>query len=178
MVMVAEIIASCGLVGLWGSYYRLYNKRMDEFKSLASHIAYADPLPDDVSYTVIVPVYNEEHNVVACAKAAMDSTRLDAKRFRVVIVDDLSTDNTVAEITKFRDALPKSEQDRLKIVSAGPRPTTETWLGKTWACVQGFKHAEDLTYAAFIDADVRIKPFGLDKAVSVAHKEGLALISG
>ena len=177
VVFIAEVVGSVGVLSMWVGYRFLYTKREKVFKATGEGIRNASALPDGVSITVVVPAYNEENNIVACARAVLESSDLDGSRFQLIVVDDMSKDGTVAAITEYRESLDEANKKRLKIVSAGPRPTDEVWLGKTWAVWQASQHAEG-TYICFVDADVRIKKNGLDKAVSCAHKEGAALLSG
>jgi glycosyltransferase involved in cell wall biosynthesis len=177
MVLIIEVVGSVGVLSMWVGYRFLYSKREKVFKATGEGIRNASPLPDDISITVVVPAYNEEHNIVACARAILESSELDASRFQLIVVDDMSKDGTVAAIEEYYKSLAPPEQARLKIVSAGPRPTNEVWLGKTWAVWQASQHATG-TYIVFVDADVRIKKNGLDKAVSCACKEKAMLLSG
>jgi len=177
MVLIIEVCGSVAVLGMWVGYRSLYTFRERVFKATGEGIRNASPLPSGVSYTVVVPAYNEENNIVACARAALEATDLDSTRFQVIVVDDMSKDSTMKVITDFRATLSEEDQKRLKIVSAGPRPTNEVWLGKTWAVWQASQHATG-DYIVFVDADVRIKKNGLDKAVACAHKEDAKLLSG
>ena len=96
VVFIAEVVGSVGVLSMWVGYRFLYTKREKVFKATGEGIRSASALPDGVSITVVVPAYNEENNIVACARAVLESTDLDGSRFQLIVVDDMSKDGTVA----------------------------------------------------------------------------------
>ena len=78
---------------------------------------------------------------------------------QLIVVDDESTDDTVGVAAR----------GGATVVSAPPLP--EGWTGKTWACATGAQVSTADTLL-FLDADVTVKPGGLDRVLG-AHDEGL-----
>ncbi|MHC5820723.1 MAG: glycosyltransferase family 2 protein, partial [Nostoc sp.] len=42
--------------------------------------------------SVIIPAYNEAHNIERCLESVLDSTNLSANSLEVLVIDDQSTD--------------------------------------------------------------------------------------
>ena len=71
--------------------------------------------------SVIVPAYNEAENIRDCTIAILESTALSADNLEVLIVDDRSTDDTLAIAQTLQQQL---NDPRLKILQVrGDRPT-------------------------------------------------------
>jgi len=101
----------------------------------------SNPPPKTVA--VIIPARNEEA-VVGQAVASLLQQAYPG-RIHVFLVDDHSTDGTVAAA---------GTDNRLTVVEAGPLP--HGWTGKLWAVSEGLKRAEALQpdYILLTDADI------------------------
>ena len=84
---------------------------------------------------------------------------------RVLVVDDHSTDGTAEAAARFPG---------VTVLQAPPLP--EGWRGKTWACQVGAEAARGAELLVFLDADVRVRPAGLARALA-AHAEVGGLLS-
>jgi hopene-associated glycosyltransferase HpnB len=97
--------------------------------------------------------------------------------FRVILVDDNSSDGTARAARDAADALPHGE--RLTVVSGAPLPAG--WTGKLWAMKQGIETAgeagEAPDYLLLTDADIAHAPDNLRRLVGRAEAGGLALTS-
>ncbi len=92
--------------------------------------------------SVILPARNEEGFIEKCLSSLIDQ---DYENYEIIAIDDRSDDRTGEIIKKMASQNPK-----VKYVLAGPKP--EKWMGKNWACVEGFRKAGgDLLL--FTDAD-------------------------
>ncbi|UNU22501.1 glycosyltransferase [Microcoleus vaginatus HSN003] len=123
--------------------------------------------------SVIVPAYNEAENIRDCAIAILESTRLSVDNLEVLIVDDRSTDDTLAIAQTLQQHL---NDPRLKILAGQPRPTNQYWAGKNWACAQAIQIATG-DFLLFIDADVRLKPGAIETAIATAETEKIDLFT-
>ena len=96
--------------------------------------------------------------------------------FNVILVDDQSTDDTVATAKAVADA---QRHRRLTVLSGRSLP--EGWTGKIWAMKQGTGHAQNLTepprYLLFTDADIAFATDALRRLVARAEADGLVLTS-
>jgi hypothetical protein len=172
-----SFFAFLSLVGLF-----LYRHRLQQMveqvpglgfvlETAANGKAAASRPPPRVS--VIVPVFNEAGNIEACGRSLLASTNWGSEHLEVWLVDDQSTDDTLAIAQSLQATLA---DPRLHVVAGTPRPTGETWVGKNWACVQGAAQATG-EFLLFLDADVRLRPGAMEAAVAVAMAQQIDLLS-
>ena len=126
------------------------------------------------SLTVVVPAYNEATNIDACLTSVLSSED-PCGDWRVLLVDDRSTDATVAIARQAAGASGASEP-RFALLDAGPRPAGERWVGKNWACSRAMEQLQS-EWVLFVDADVRLQPATLRRALAQAIAEGADLFS-
>ena len=105
----------------------------------------SSPLDADLSdITVLIPARNE----AAVIGTTLSSLRTQGHGLAIVLVDDRSTDGTVA-------IAQASGVENLHIVSGKSLP--EHWSGKLWALEQGLRHVET-SLILLLDADIRLGP--------------------
>jgi GT2 family glycosyltransferase len=126
------------------------------------------------SLTVVVPAYNEAANIAACLTSVLSGEE-PCGDWRVLLVDDCSTDATVAIAQEAAGACGASEP-RFALLDAGPRPAGERWVGKNWACSVAMEQVQS-EWVLFVDADVRLQPATLRRALAQASAEGADLFS-
>jgi cellulose synthase/poly-beta-1,6-N-acetylglucosamine synthase-like glycosyltransferase len=169
------------LIGFLGLFYflRLLRSALAslaafEVRSPESHPegSPADPtrLP---SISVIIPAYNEVENIQDCVMAVLESSDLPAAQLEVWVVDDQSSDETLAIVQTLEQ---KTNDPRLKILAGAPRPQGETWMGKNWACAQVVPLTKG-EYLLFIDADVRLDRGGIEKTLAFAVSQQTDLLT-
>ncbi|HYK10882.1 MAG TPA: glycosyltransferase family 2 protein [Gemmatimonadales bacterium] len=136
------------------------------------NLADYQPNPDGPPVTVIIPARNEARNIEACVTSILTT---GYRRLEVVVVDDQSTDDTAARVSRLI-TLP-GNGDRLRLVHGAKKP--DGWFGKQWALVQGFRAARpgksDLLI--FADADTQHTPELIPRAVAVLAKEKVDLMT-
>ena len=133
------------------------------------------------SLTVVIPAYNEALNIEACLASVL-TCAAPCPEWCVVVVDDGSTDATATLATAAAarcGGVPSpggAEAARFTLLDAGTRPRGERWVGKNWACTRAMDqiHSE---WVLFIDADVRLRPATLQRALGKAIEEGADLVS-
>ena len=79
--------------------------------------------------SIILPVRNQAKTVEACVSSL---THLDYAEKEIIIVDGGSTDGTLEQMSKYADTVKIIEED----------PLPEGWVGKNWACNQGYRQAK------------------------------------
>ncbi len=162
--------AALGLVILLAGLARVFAR--------APRLAQAPELPVDGSLTVVVPAYNEAANIAACLSSVLCS-QSPCSAWRVLLVDDRSSDATVAIAREtVRELEPQcgAADARFALLDAGPRPVGERWVGKNWACSRAMEQV-DSDWVLFIDADVRLQPATLRRALAQATADGADLLS-
>jgi len=119
------------------------------------------------SVVAVVPARNEA-DVIAQTLASLLAQDYPGS-FRVVMVDDQSTDGT-ADVAR---AL--AGQDRLVVINGVPRPSG--WTGKLWAVRQGIMAAGTPDYLWLTDADIAHSRDNLRRLVARAQSSKLVLTS-
>ena len=164
--LAAALLLAGALVGLAVAV----DERRRRAPALAALAAAPDPAPE---VTVLLPVRDEEGNVLAC----VDTLLAQTVRPRVVVVDDGSTDRTAALVAARTAALAADRvtgEPRLALVEAGPLP--DGWHGKIWALAAGSREAST-PWLLSTDADTRHHPEALARALATAAVRGLDAVS-
>jgi hypothetical protein len=116
--------------------------------------------------SVLIPARNEEANIAAAVRSALQSDGVDLE---VIVLDDGSTDRTAEIVRSFDDA-------RVRLETAQPLPAG--WCGKNFACHQLAALARN-PLLVFMDADVRVsRSDSLARLAEFVEKSGAALVSG
>jgi hypothetical protein len=118
------------------------------------------------SVSVCVPARNEERNIEAIVRCALANQAVDVE---VLVYDDQSTDATPRILESLR-----REDARVRAVPTQPLP--EGWNGKQWGC-ERMGRAARTEWLLFTDADVRLAPDCLGRAVAEARRLDAALLS-
>jgi hypothetical protein len=93
----------------------------------------------------------------------------------VLLVDDRSSDATVAIAQEAAGACGATEP-RFSLLDAEPRPVGERWVGKNWACSRAMEQVMS-DWVLFVDADLRLQPATLRRALAQATTDGADLLS-
>lgn len=142
------LVALVFWVGL--ACYILYSRsRMFYLKWVAVTEAAEDP-----AVVIIIPVRNEEEHL---AQALQSVSALKYSRFRILIINDRSTDGTGAILNTFAANHP-----HITVVEIKDLP--EGWLGKNHALYTGYQASTE-EWMLFADADVVFKKDTLQKAM-------------
>jgi len=132
------------MTGVAGAWVFLLRSMADSFKKT--------PLLDDFEMaehghpkvSVILPARNEQGFIERCLDSLLDQ---DYDNYEIIAIDDASEDATGEIISQYARKDPR-------VVHVSARPKPEGWMGKNWACVEGYKKAMgDLLL--FTDADTR-----------------------
>ena len=170
MILIFVGLSLCA-IAIYGSRLRNSLACAPQLHAFEPSLSAFDPQFPTVS--VIIPAYNEAENIHDCITAVLESTQLTATKLDVWVVDDQSSDDTLLLAQSLQELLKDS---RLHVLPGQPRPAEETWVGKNWACCQGFEQAKG-DFLLFIDADVRLKPQAIETAVQKAQLEASDLLS-
>ena len=105
--------------------------------------------------SVILPARNEEKFIEKCLNSLVEQ---DYDNYEIIAINDSSNDSTGVIMKKYSEKFPK-----VVFVDAKPKP--DGWMGKNWACMEGYKVASgDLLL--FTDADTNHKRSVISLAVS------------
>ncbi|MBA3810699.1 MAG: glycosyltransferase [Caulobacteraceae bacterium] len=159
----------CGALGAWlylllgrGGFWRA-RERDDVGPDAPAPAAWP-------SVVAVVPA-RDEADVVARSIASLAAQDYPGA-FRIILVDDGSTDGTAA-------AAADAAADRLEIIKGAPPPAG--WTGKLWAQRQGIERVgrgpDGPDYLLLTDADIAHAPDNLRRLVARAEAGGLVLTS-
>jgi glycosyltransferase involved in cell wall biosynthesis len=94
--------------------------------------------------SIILPARNEEKFIGGCLDSLVNQ---DYANYEIIVVNDSSEDRTEEIIKKY-------ENESSNIISVKARPKPDGWMGKNWACMEGYKHATG-ELLLFTDADTK-----------------------
>jgi chlorobactene glucosyltransferase len=130
--------------------------------------SYPAPASDDAPMvSVIIPARNESLNISVCVASLLNTLY---PHFEIVVVDDGSEDGT-GDIVRI---LEGHSEGRLRLIEGQPLPPG--WLGKPWACWQGYQAARG-DVLLFTDADTRHDDTLLGHAVGALLQRRVDLVS-
>jgi glycosyltransferase involved in cell wall biosynthesis len=122
-------------------------------------------VPPDLSepsLAIIIAVKDEEREVEEALKSAC---RLEYSNFRIIVIDDRSTDQTPVILKRMAQFNPAISVITIRSLQPG-------WLGKTNALYKGYAESTE-EWLLFTDADVIFNQRALKKAVSYLKEKRL-----
>ena len=116
------------------------------------------------SVSVCIPARNEAHALMDCLQKVIAS---DYEKLEVIVLDDVSADNTSALIKSFAS-------EGVRFVQGSP--LKEGWLGKNHA-LQGLLEEASGSYVLFMDVDTRLEPHAVEHMIRYALSHRAAMVS-
>ena len=161
---IVPLVIWLGLIGAHGRFWTASER--DDRKTPAEPASWP-------SVTAVVPA-RDEADVIAGSIGSLLAQDYPGE-FRVILVDDSSSDGTAAAAHAEAERLGRSE--RLEVLTGEPLPSG--WTGKLWAVHQGTLHAEPYgsKYLWLTDADIGHAPDNLRSLVARAEAGKLVLTS-
>lgn len=117
--------------------------------------------------SVLIPARDEERGIRASVESVLASRGVDLE---LIVLDDHSRDRTRAILEEIA-----ARDSRLRVETAPDLPAG--WCGKQHACRELARRATG-EHLVFLDADVRLEPTGLVRALAFLERGGLDLVSG
>ena len=105
--------------------------------------------------SIILPARNEEEFLPKCLATLIDQ---DYSNYEIIVIDDSSEDLTPKIISKYA-------KQNSKIIPVSARPKPDGWMGKNWACMEGYRKATG-ELLLFTDADTKHAKNVISLAVS------------
>ncbi len=124
--------------------------------------------------SVIVPARNEAKTIQACLASIFAGT-YPPHRFEVLVVNDLSTDDTCAQVEAFSRTLKPEDRQRLRLLHM-PENLLRTRAHKKRAIQKGIQSARG-SWIVTTDADCILPPDWLH-TLSQYFQEGTHMVSG
>ncbi len=132
------------IIGICGAWAYLIKSMIDSFTLTPYLDRFEEKEHNLPRVSIILPARNEEEHIGNCLNSLIDQ---DYKNYEIVVIDDSSEDNTEKIISEY-----VKKDSHIIHVSAKPKP--DGWMGKNWACMEGYKKATG-ELLLFTDADTK-----------------------
>lgn len=150
------------LIGVTVSWIILLRSMLESFR-LTPHLdAFEKTDSSSPLVSIILPARNEEKFIGRCLDSLINQEYED---YEIIAIDDSSSDNTKKIIKEY-----EQKSDKVVHVSAGQKP--EGWMGKNWACIEGYRRASG-GLLLFTDSDT--KHASNVVSLAVGHMQSLKL---
>ena len=150
------------LIGISGTWIFFIKSMIESFR-LSPHLDKFENISKlTPKVSIILPARNEEEFIGKCLESLLDQ---DYENYEVIAIDDSSEDSTGKIISEFA-------KKNSKIIHVSAKPKPEGWMGKNWACMEGYRKASG-ELLLFTDADTRHSKNVI--SLAVAHLISLEL---
>ena len=130
------------LIGICGAWVFLLRSMINSF-TLTPYLDKFEKIKhDNPKVSIILPARNEEEFISKCLDTLIDQ---DYPNYEIIAIDDSSEDSTGNIISEYA-------KQNSKVIHVSARPKPEGWMGKNWACMEGYKKATG-ELLLFTDAD-------------------------
>jgi hopene-associated glycosyltransferase HpnB len=122
---------------------------------------------------IVVPARDEARVIGATLRSLLAQDY--PAPFRVILVDDGSTDGTGTIARNTAHSLAQAQGPDLSVLTGAARPPG--WSGKLWAVAQGVAEAGDAELVLLTDADILHQPGHLAALVALQQETGCDMVS-
>jgi len=130
------------LIGICGAWIFLIKSMVDSFRLTPYLDKFENISKTKPKVSIILPARNEEEFIGKC----LDSlTNQDYENYEIIVIDDSSEDDTGKIISEYA-------KKHSNVIPVSARPKPEGWMGKNWACMEGYGKATG-ELLLFTDAD-------------------------
>lgn len=154
------------LIGICGAWIFLIKSMADSFRLTPYLDKFENTSKSHPKVSIILPARNEEEFIGKCLDSLI---KQDYKNYEIIVIDDSSEDSTGKIISEY------AKKDS-KIIPVSARPKPEGWMGKNWACMEGYKKATG-ELLLFTDADTEHAKNIITLAVTHLNSFGLDALS-
>ena len=143
------------LIGICGAWVFLLKSMLTSFKMTPYLDDFQSSNHDNPKVSIILPARNEEEFLSKCLDTLIDQ---NYPNYEIIVIDDSSEDSTWKIISEYA-------KQSTKVIPVSARPKPEGWMGKNWACMEGYKKATG-ELLLFTDADTKHSKNVISLAVS------------
>ena len=162
IIDVFNFIFTIILIGVFLAWLSLMHSMYQSFTKTPFLDKFDNKSNSTPKVSVILPARNEEDYISKCLETL---SAQDYKDFEIIAINDSSEDKTGKIIAEF------SNKDS-KIIHVNARKKPQNWMGKNWACMEGFKKATG-KIILFTDADTKFKKNVITLAIAHLQSENL-----
>ncbi len=143
------------LIGVCGAWVFLIKSMTDSFRLTPYLDKFENTSKSFPKVSIILPARNEEEFIGKCLDSLIQQ---DYENYEIIVIDDSSNDTTGEIISEYAKKYSK-------IIPVSARPKPDGWMGKNWACMEGYRKATG-ELLLFTDADTKHSKNVLSLAVS------------
>jgi glycosyltransferase involved in cell wall biosynthesis len=162
LIILAVLMFAISCAWLYFLIYTIISfKRLPKIESMNQQHAVRDEFP---KVSVILPARNEEKYIAKCLDSLLKQSY---PNFEIVAINDSSSDRTGEIIQRYHII-----NSKVVAINAEPKPEEEGWIGKNWACYQGYLSSTGEIFL-FTDADTVHSTSTMSLAVTYLIKQSL-----
>ncbi len=143
------------LIGICGAWIFLIKSMIDSFRLTPYLDKFENICKTTPKVSIILPARNEEKFIGKCLDSLINQ---DYENYEIIVIDDSSEDKTGEIISEYA-----KKYSKIIPVSAKPKP--DGWMGKNWACMEGYRKSTG-ELLLFTDADTNHAKNVISLAVS------------
>ena len=132
------------LIGISGAWIYLIKSMTDSFRLTPYLDKFENTSKTKPKVSIILPARNEEEFIGKCLDTLINQ---DYENYEIIVIDDSSEDKTGKIISEYA-----RKHDEVISVTARPKP--DGWMGKNWACMEGYNKTTG-ELLLFTDADTK-----------------------
>jgi len=143
------------LIGVCGAWIFLIKSMVNSFRFAPYLDKFENTSKSSPKVSIILPARNEEEFIGKCLESLINQ---DYENYEIIVIDDSSDDETGKIISEYAKKYSK-------IIPVSARPKPDGWMGKNWACMEGYRKATG-ELLLFTDADTNHSKNVLSLAVA------------
>jgi glycosyltransferase involved in cell wall biosynthesis len=142
IVDILNYLLTTILIGVCGAWIFLIRSMINSLRLTPWLDKFEQIKHNNPKVSIILPARNEEEFLAKCLDTLIDQ---DYPNYEIIVIDDSSEDSTGEIISKYA-------KQNSKIIPVSARPKPDGWMGKNWACMEGYKKVTG-ELLLFTDAD-------------------------
>lgn len=154
------------LIGVSGAWISLTRSMILTFQKSPFLDKFDAKQHNNPRVSIILPARNEENFIKKCLDSLLNQ---DYTNYEIVAIDDSSEDSTGTIIEEY-------SKMNSKIVHVKARPKPDGWMGKNWACMEGFRKSSG-NLLLFTDSDTNHSQKVVSLAVSHLYSQELDVLT-
>jgi len=154
------------LIGICGAWIFLIKSMIDSFRRTPYLDKFENKSKTTPKVSIILPARNEENFIEDCLDSLI---KQDYQNYEIIVIDDSSDDSTWKIISEYA-------KTNSKIVPVSAKPKPDGWVGKNWACMEGY-HKSTGELLLFTDADTNHSKNVISLAVAHLNSFNLDALS-
>ena len=131
LIDVFNYILAAILFGVSGAWIFLLKSMIDSFRNTPILEKFTKKDHTNPKVSIILPARNEEKFIKKCLDSLLNQ---EYENYEIVAIDDSSEDLTGKIIQEYA-------KKNSKVIYVSARPKPNDWMGKNWACMEGYKKA-------------------------------------